>query len=325
MIRLIENPEQRKRLGNIARQTAASYTWDVYAQSVAALYEKFPASSSEPPRFADTYDEHMAPRPIMWKARQKLEQASLVVRAHRRCIGGASDSRWLRFPFYHHVFSDERRGFARHMDEMRKYGEFISLDQAVSLLESGTAIDGRYFCLTFDDGFRNTLSNGLPILMERNIPAAIFVVSDLIVNRAGDHSPEHDRFFGPHRRPTTFLTWEDCRILIESGMTIGSHSARHRRFVTLSDEEAEQELSASKKRIEERLGVPCAHFCCPWGKPGRDFVVERDPILAQRLGYRSFLTTKWGHMSGGESPYAIRRVGLLARYGLAQLHYFLSM
>ena len=48
-------------------------------------------------------------------------------------------------------------------------------------------------------------------------------------------------------------------------------------------------------------------------------------MLAQRLGYRSFLTTRYGAATPGDSPFAIRRVGLLARFGTYQLRYFLSL
>ena len=108
-------------------------------------------------------------------------------------------------------------------------------------------------------------------------------------------------------------------------MTIGSHSAGHRPLIGLGDAEARTELAASKAAIETALGRPCDHFCCPWGKPGRDFKVERDPEVARGLGYRSFLTTKYGAMRPGESPFAIRRVGLIARFGSYQLRYFLSL
>ena len=71
--------------------------------------------------------------------------------------------------------------------------------------------------------------------------------------------------------------------------------------------------------------TPSCAIACPWGKPGRDFKEDRDPALARALGYRSFLTTKYGAMAGGGSPFAIRRVGLLARFGTYQLRYFLSL
>ena len=108
-------------------------------------------------------------------------------------------------------------------------------------------------------------------------------------------------------------------------MTIGSHSASHRPFISLPDDVAYEELRRSKAEIEAALGISCDHFCCPWGKPDRDFKTERETANAKALGYRSFLTTKYGAMAPGDSPYAIRRVGILARFGTYQLRHFLSL
>ena len=333
---LLGDAALRRRLGDAARASVARYTWEDYALAVARLHLRPDAAIAPPPpantaaqalrerRRADTYREHQAPRPLTWKAHQAAQRMVIRIKARRRVIGGTASS-WLRFPFYHHVFADERRGFARHLDAMRQVGEFISLDQALSLIRQGRPYDGRYFCLTFDDGFRNILTNAVPILSAREIPATVFVISDLVIETPGQWTSAHDHFFGPHRLPAAFLSWDDCRTLLASGFAIGSHSAGHRRFVTLSTEEVAHELSSSKKKIEQALGQPCHHFCCPWGKPDRDFKSDRDPMLAQQLGYQSFLTTQWGSVAVGDSPFAIRRVGLVANDGLAQLRYFLSL
>ncbi|CAK0741885.1 Chitooligosaccharide deacetylase (modular protein) [uncultured Gammaproteobacteria bacterium] len=325
LARLIDDAELRHAMAAAARQTVAGYDWRVYATAVADVHRRFNQTHTPVARtpFARTYAEHMAPRPWRWKLGAAKEQARQAWRA-RSCTVDTTGS-WLRFPFYHHVLDDERRGFAAHLEEMRRYGEFISLDQAVTLLESGQKIDGRYLCLSFDDGFRDNLTNALPIVAERDIPTAVFVASDLIAATPEECGPHHRAFFGPQRRPIPFLTWDECRVLHAAGVTIGSHSAGHRKFITLSGAEVEDELHRSKQAIERELGIECRHFCCPWGKPERDFVVERDPVLARKLGYRSFLTTSWGGMFGGESPFAIRRTGLVARFGAYQVRHALSL
>ena len=47
---------------------------------------------------------------------------------------GAAGAEWIRFPFYHHVFDDERRGFARQLDFMGDMGDFVSIGQALDML-----------------------------------------------------------------------------------------------------------------------------------------------------------------------------------------------
>ncbi len=323
--RLIGDPALRQTLAAAARQTAQSYSWQVYAQRVGALYSQKAMSAPPAPEAPElgSYFEHIWPASVPSKLNVLLNQGKLYLKSLKSTVD--TNGTWLRFPFYHHIFADERWGFAQHLTAMRNYGEFISLDDAVSLIEGNVPLDGRYICLSFDDGFRNCVTNALPMLAERNIPAAFFVVSDLVPEAAVQTTGEHLRFFGPRRRPIPFLSWEDCRTLSAAGMTIGSHSASHRPFISLSDHEAYEELRRSKAAIEAALGTRCDHFCCPWGKPDRDFKTSREIANAKALGYRSFLTTKYGSMAPGDSPYAIRRVGLLARFGTYQLRHFLSL
>jgi peptidoglycan/xylan/chitin deacetylase (PgdA/CDA1 family) len=218
---------------------------------------------------------------------------------------------WIFFPYYHFVFDDERRNFARQLKAMRQWGDFISLDDAVEALQAPGGVRGRYFCITFDDGFKNCYTNALPILMDHAVRAAYFLPTDFI-GLDLDRDWERIRVFyaGSHyfRLPVDFLDWDDCRALQAAGMTLGSHTCRHVVLSSLSSEEADRELRESKRRIEEELGSPCRHFCAPKGTPGVHFDPEVHPLLARQIGYRSFLSTAYGfHRSGGVWPYLRRR------------------
>jgi peptidoglycan/xylan/chitin deacetylase (PgdA/CDA1 family) len=231
---------------------------------------------------------------------------------------------WIRFPYYHHVFDDERRDFARQLDFMAGHGDFIGLDQAVDMLESGAAIDGRYFCLTFDDGFKNWITNAVPILAEKQATATFFVVTRYI-----GASVERDRdllkgFYSAGDRLMEFLDWDDCRAMMGAGFGVGSHTMNHVHLAELDETQVAAELAGSKRLIEEKTGGPCRHFCCPFGREGVDFLPGRDPEIARRVGYRSFLTGHRGAMRQGGSPLRIRRDHLLAGWGDHQLRYFFS-
>jgi len=182
------------------------------------------------------------------------------------------DTNGVWFFFYHDMRADERRAFQDQLDAFEQLGEIVSLETAIGL--AGKPVDGRYICLTFDDGCRGMFEHGLPILADRSLPAAFFVVSGWI--DAGR---------------TNTLSWSDCRTLVRSGMTIGSHTAAHRRLALLSDADVSEELGLSKLRIQAELSVPCVHFACPWGQPTIDFKPNRDVELARAAGYRSFFTT----------------------------------
>jgi peptidoglycan/xylan/chitin deacetylase (PgdA/CDA1 family) len=236
-----------------------------------------------------------------------------------------STSGWIRFPYYHHVFDDERHGFTRQLSYLRGFGEFISLDDVVGLLNSGEKIDGRYFCITFDDGFKNCLTNAVPILLDKGAPAVFFMTTGYI-----DSDPEKDRekllgFFDLGTILMEFLSWQNCRDMAASGMTIGSHTVNHVRLARLSEKEVLRELVTSKAIIEDKLGQVCDHFCSPFGIPNHDYNIERDPNLVRASGYKSMLTTERGATRQGDLPYRLCRDHTLANWSNHQLRYFFSL
>ncbi len=256
-----------------------------------------------------------------WAARDLALRALSLTRRIDRGNG------WIRFPYYHHVFDDERAGFARQLDYFARFGEFISLSDAVKLLESGDPIDGCYFCITFDDGFSSCLSGATPILAERNIPALFYLVTGLMgQSLTPDEKIARDVFAFAGRGTTLdFLSWDDCRDMARAGMNFGSHTASHARLTALSPEAADQELRGSKRAIENELDQDCDHFCAPYGISGQDFDPARDATLASDAGYRSFATGTRGAMRQGDDALSLKRDHIVANWGNHQLRYFLSM
>ena len=268
------------------------------------------------------YKDFIAGQPALARVRGALRDAVVTALSVVRRPDAAKG--WIRFPFYHHVFDDERDGFTRQLVFMASHGDFIGLNDAVQLLASGDPIDGRYFCLTFDDGFKNWITNAVPILVDRGAPAAFFLVTRYIGT-----SPEADReallgFYEEGDRLVEFLDWNDCRRMGDANMTIGSHTVNHVQLASLDEAAAETELRQSKETIEAELGHACDHFCCPFGRQNVDYLPGRDPKIARRVGYKSFLSGHRGAMRQGSSPMMVRRDHLLAGWGNAQLRYFFS-
>lgn len=235
---------------------------------------------------------------------------------------------WIRFPFYHHVFDDERKKFDRHLGYMKNYGDFISLNDAVNIFEQNKKIGGRFFCVSFDDGFKNCVTNALPLLVKHACPAAFFLPVGCI-GRVQDLKKEIlEEFFitsvAAYPFPVEFMDWDDCRKLLNESMLIGSHTFSHLILKDISENKVKEEMLRSKKIIEENLKVPCRHFCCPWGRAGKHFRRNVDPGIAKEVGYLSFLTTERGLNYKGADPFFIKRDHLIAKWGVYQLRYFLS-
>ena len=275
-----------------------------------------------------TYRDFIAGQTVIERIRGFARDAAVLALSIGRSPDAAGEDGggggWIRFPFYHHVFDDERKGFARQLDYMASLGDFIELDDAVALMESGGAIKGRYFCITFDDGFKNWITNAVPILLEKKAPCAFFVVTGYIGT-----SPEHNRdkllgFYDSGDLLMEFLDWDDCRAMNDAGMMIGSHTMNHVHLAALDDDAATVELKGSKETIEQELGRACDHFCCPFGREGVDYDAARHPGIARKLGYRTFLTTRRDPVVEGASAMDIPRDHLLAGWGDYQLRYFFS-
>ncbi|MGB0684143.1 MAG: polysaccharide deacetylase family protein [Magnetovibrionaceae bacterium] len=273
------------------------------------------------PKAVTRYAEMAAIQPLRQRLRAPLRDLAirlLSLKAGRPARGA------IHFPYYHHVFQDERRGFDRQLRWMRDRGEFASLDQALELLGTAEPLDGCYFCITFDDGFETCHSGALPILADHAAPAAFFVVTGMIGKNADDPADLKDllSFYDHGRLLVPFMDWDQVRALHRAGMTIGSHTTKHLHLADATPEEISEDLIASKKAIEAELGQPCRHFCCPWGQPDIDFRTDRDPKLAEGAGFESFLTTARGANRPGTSAFAIRRDHVLANWGAHQLSYF---
>jgi len=63
----------------------------------------------------------------------------------------------------------------------------------------------------------------------------------------------------------SMLTWDDIKIMSDNGISFGSHGMSHTILTTLSPEEAEFEITESKKMIEEKTGIAVHFFSYPNG------------------------------------------------------------
>jgi peptidoglycan/xylan/chitin deacetylase (PgdA/CDA1 family) len=115
-----------------------------------------------------------------------------------------------------------------------------------------------------------------------------------------------EQYLNRPRLPTesnSFLNWEELREMAQFQVTFGSHGASHKILTLLSPKEITEELSASKRQIEEELGVKVTTFAYPDGSYN-EFIINK----LRAYGYKSALTIKHGFNTTRTNPYCLKRI-----------------
>ncbi len=144
--------------------------------------------------------------------------------------------------------------------------------------------------ITFDDGYRDFMTEAAPILNKYGIPAILFVHTDRSSDRLGNDLP--------------LLTWPEIRSLGGSVET-GSHSHSHPDLKALSREELNQELDQAEETFVRELGYKPELLSYPGGR----FSFGIADNLRQR-GYKLAFTINPGLIRKKNDPLVLPRFGI---------------
>lgn len=183
--------------------------------------------------------------------------------------------------------------FERHVQELKENGFTTA---TLSELATTSTELSKKIVITFDDGFRNVLENGLKPLGDAGFKAIQFLVPNFLgkVN-------EWDLRDG--EVPETLMDKIQVQEWLRAGHEIGSHSMTHASLTRLSVRDAREEIITSKKKLEDMFGMPIVHFCYPygnWNDAIRDVVIE--------AGYQTACTTRFGVNTPETPKHAIHRI-----------------
>ena len=166
---------------------------------------------------------------------------------------------------YHKIdrfkFDVQRRGlyvspcsFRHQMRAWRRAGFQTQTEGALEPLEGR-----KKFIVTFDDGFADVLENAAPVLRECGFQAINFLVS-------GRLGGVNDWDLADGERMERLMDAAQVRDWLAAGHDIGAHTATHAHLPQLSLAQAREEITASKKTLENQFSRAVTDFAYPYGE-----------------------------------------------------------
>jgi peptidoglycan/xylan/chitin deacetylase (PgdA/CDA1 family) len=227
--------------------------------------------------------------------------------------------------------------FREHLTHMRAENwESLSVaDYAAQ--PPGRGAGKRRVLITFDDGYRNFYDRAFPLLKEFGFKATVFVPVDFVGKKPlwferdeGLTRPmlDHLALSGAERLTLEhtmasqlsepLMSWSQLSELVASGIDIQSHSAGHAFLPILPAPQLAEDLSRSRRVLEDRLGQPVHAIAYPYG--GCNAAVAR---AAREAGFSTgFILDhgardqlgmmRWRAGIGGQATYAELRSIMLS-------------
>ena len=188
------------------------------------------------------------------------------------------------------IFTVTKNIFSNHMDilENDKIFKLVTLEEGVNNIDKKNLIQ---ISVTFDDGFADNLYVVAPIMLEKKIPFTVFVVSDFVNNNKEE-----------------YLNRKELYELSQlPNVTIGSHGASHTPLNQLNDNQLKEELSSSKKYIEDVTGELINAISFPHGA-----IDSRIKDYAINAGYSIGGTSRFNINKNHQDPIFLARNVILS-------------
>jgi peptidoglycan/xylan/chitin deacetylase (PgdA/CDA1 family) len=191
--------------------------------------------------------------------------------------------------------------FTAQLDYLQRHRRVIPLGEYLAARRGGHKLPDYSAVLTFDDGTRNFLTVVAPLLAERGLAAAAFVITGKATERDGSAAPARG---WTRDDDHSYLSWAEVRDLARRpGIEIGSHSRTHPDLTALAPEEARRELAESLAELTAQTGNPSPSLAYPHGRTSPE-VCE----MARSLGYACAFADGLGANDMATDLYALRRV-----------------
>lgn len=149
--------------------------------------------------------------------------------------------------------------FAAQMEAISDSGAaVVSLDDVERWIKGERDFDRRTVAITFDDAFRDFAEAAFPVLDRLKFPATVFVPTAIVGGA--------ENWVGANDDARALMGWDEIAALAGRGVSFGSHTRTHADLTTLDEAGLDDQLSASRRELEDRLGKPAPHFAPPYGR-----------------------------------------------------------
>jgi len=166
--------------------------------------------------------------------------------------------------------------FGQQINYLKDIGTIISIEDASKMLEEKKRCDQQFFVITFDDGYRNFLTEVYPILSKEKVPAIIYLNTSYL--EQPDKVPIDYRV--GFSKPLTPLSWSEVNLINQDDLiTIGCHGHMHQELTKLSDETIQNDMEVSLSILKEKVGIHPKHFCYPRGMHDQRVIDKITPFF----------------------------------------------
>jgi peptidoglycan/xylan/chitin deacetylase (PgdA/CDA1 family) len=194
--------------------------------------------------------------------------------------------------------------FRKHLCWLKRLGyRTLPLPDYVRILLQGEMVPARSFAITFDDGYEEVLTLGLPVLQEVGYTATVFAVP----GQLGGSNVWDDG-------GAKLLTVDQLRRLDQAGISIGAHTCQHVHLTQASPVAAKREISESKRALEQSLGKAVPLFAYPYGETN-----DSVDHYAREAGFEAAFATDQASPDHSQNPFRIRRVVVFPRNTLWEI------
>ena len=183
---------------------------------------------------------------------------------------------------YHSISSKEKypysvssEAFESHLVHIKKFYNVVPVCDIIERIKSGGIFEDVLIALTFDDGFKDNYDIALPLLTKHNIPATIFISTDIV-----------------QKNYKSFLSWDNIKEMSKNNLiSFGSHGCTHVALTSLEKNDIEYELIFSKDEIESKIDKKVDLFAYPYGMVNSG-IAEMGKESGYRAAFRVDLDNK---------------------------------